>query len=223
MGGTCTNRVVATIVAFTTMITFITSSEEIWAQAKLDSPQTAASPFLTTSQILQASLNRISRGSGLWRDAVEAVVKTGRRVVLVTPTDPIVAKIAKAHRDVFDPGVLAETVPLMDEDGQIHVVLVFVNLPLLTAIHDARLSVPVQFEADLDRILVHELYGHSIPYLLAGDLSGRCADPTPGERPSESCSIRRENTVRAELELGHRGDAGLSSLTLAWGRLLDRD
>ena len=149
--------------------------------------------------------------------------KTGRHVVLVTPTDPIVTRIAKADREAFDPGVLAEAVPLMDEDWQIDVVLVFVNLPLLTAIHDARLSVPLQFEADLDRILVHELYGHSIPYLLAGDLSGRCADPKPGERPSESCSIRRENTVRAELGLGRRGDAGLSSLTLAWGRLLDRD
>ena len=143
--------------------------------------------------------------------------------MLVTPADPIVTRIAKADREAFDPGVLAEAVPLMDEDRQIHVVLVFVNLPLLTAIHDARLSVPVQFEADLDRILVHELYGHSIPYLLAGDMSGRCADPKPGERPSESCSIRRENTVRAELELGRRGDAGLSSLTLAWGRLLERD
>jgi hypothetical protein len=143
--------------------------------------------------------------------------------MLVTPADPIATRIAKADREAFDPGVLAEAVPLMDENSQIHVVLVLVNLPLLTAVHDARLSVPVQFEADLDRILVHELYGHSIPYLLAGDLSGRCADPKPGERPSESCSIRRENTVRAELELGRRGDAGLSSLTLAWGRLFNRD
>ena len=222
MGWARRNRLLATMVAFT-MVAFIMSAEEIRAQAELDSPQIAESPFLTTSQILQASLNRIFRGSALWRDAVQAVIKTGRHVVLVTPADPIVTRIAKAHREAFDPGVLAEAVPLMDDDRQIDVVLVFVNLPLLTAIHDAQLSVPVQFEADLDRILVHELYGHSIPYLLAGDLSGRCADPKPGERPSESCSIRRENTVRAELELGHRGDAGLSSLTLAWGRLLDRD
>jgi len=205
------------------MVAFMMSAEEIRAQAEPDSPQIADSPFLTTNRILQSSLDRIFRGSALWREALEAVGKTGRHVVLVTPADPIVARIAAADREAFDSGVLGETVPLMDEDWQIDVVLVFVNLPLLTAIHDARLSVPLQFEADLDRILVHELYGHAIPYLSAGDLSGRCADPKPGERPSESCSIRRENTIRAELGLGRRGDAGLASLTLAWGRLLDRD
>jgi hypothetical protein len=206
-----------------TMVALIMSPEEIRAQAELDSPQIAESPFLTTDQTLQASLDRISRGSAVWREAVEAVRKTGRRVVLVTPADPIVIGMAEADHEAFDPGVLAEAVPLIGEESQVDAVLVFVNLPLLTAIHDARLSVPLQFEADLDRILVHELYGHSIPYLLAGDLSGRCADPKPGQRPSESCSIRRENTVRAELGLGRRGDAGLSSLTLAWGRLLGRD
>ena len=205
-----------------TMVALMMSAQEVRAQAQADSPQIVESPLLTTNRILQASLDRIFRGSALWREAVEAVGKTGRHIVLVTPADPIV-RIAKADREVFDSRVLAEAVPLMDEDRQIHVVLVFVNLPLLTAIHDARLSVPLQFEADLDRILVHELYGHGIPYLLAGDVSGRCADPKPGERPSESCSIRRENTVRAELGLGRRGDAGLSSLTLAWGRLLERN
>jgi len=206
-----------------TMVAFTMSAEEVAAQAQADSPRIVESPFLTTNRILQSSLDRIFRGSALWREALEAVGKTGRHVVLVTPADPIVARIAAADREAFDSGVLGETVPLMDEDWQIDVVLVFVNLPLLTAIHDARLSVPLQFEADLDRILVHELYGHAIPYLSAGDLSGRCADPKPGERPSASCSIRRENTIRAVLGLGRRGDAGLASLTLAWGRLLDRD
>jgi hypothetical protein len=205
-----------------TMVAFTMSAEEVAAQAQTGSPRIVESPFLTTNRILQASLDRIFRGSALWREAVEAAGKTGRNIVLVTPADPI-ATTAKAYREAFDSGVLAEAVPLTDDDRRIHVVLVFVNLPLLTAIHDARLSVPLQFEADLDRILVHELYGHGIPYLLAGDLSGRCADPEPGERPSESCSIRRENAVRAELGLGRRGDAGLSSLTLAWGRLRERN
>ena len=217
MRGTVTNLVLATMVAF------MTSSPKIWAHPEPDSPQPADSPFLTTNRILQSSLDRIYRGSALWREAVETVSKTGRHVVLITPSDPIAARIAAADREAFDSGVLAETVPLMDEDSQVGVVLVLVNLPLLTAIHDARLSVPRQFEADLDRILVHELYGHGIPYLAAGDLSGRCADPKPGERPSESCSIRRENAVRAQLGLGRRGDAGLSSLTLAWGHQFGRD
>jgi len=217
MRGTVTHLVLVT------MVGVMMSSQEIWAQAGPDSPPLVDSPFLTTNRILQSSLDRIFQGSALWRDAVETVSKTGRHVVLITPSDPIAARIPAADREAFDAGLLAETVPLMDQDQQVDVVLVFVNLPLLTAIHDARLSVPRQFEADLDRVLVHELYGHGIPYLAAGDLSGRCADPKPGERPSESCSIGRENAVRAQLGLGRRGDAGLSSLTLAWGRQVERD
>ena len=71
---------------------------------------------------------------------------------------------------------------------------------------------PVEKYADLDRILVHEVYGHAFPYLQAGDESGRCPDPAAGERPQDACSIRRENAVRAELGLGRRTDYGLLSL-----------
>jgi hypothetical protein len=45
-------------------------------------------------------------------------------------------------------------------------------------------------------------------------MSGRCADPTPDERPSEACSIKRENEIRAELRLGRRMDRGFEGLTL---------
>ena len=204
--------------AFATVIAFTMSAERVGAQAQPDPSQVTKSPFVTTNRVLEASLERIFRGSALWREAAEAVRRTGRSALLVTPTDPVMSNIAKRNRGAFDPGHLAEVVPLLREDSQVGLVLVFVNLPLLKEIHDARMSVPRHFDADLDRILVHEIYGHSVPYLLAGNLSGRCADPKPGERPSEACSIRRENTVRAELGLGRRGDAGLSSLTLAWGR-----
>ena len=95
--------------------------------------------------------------------------------------------------------------------------VIVVNLRLVQDTHDARLSVPRDFEADLDRILVHEIYGHAVPYLLAGNLSGRCADPKKGESASDACAIRRENAVRAELGLGRRDDHGLYSLALALG------
>lgn len=209
--------------ALATLVAFTMSAEKVRAQAQPDSPQSIEWPFRTTNRILQSSLDRIFRGSALWREAAEAVRKTGRHALLVTPADPIIARIANADREAFDPRVLAEAIPLLSEGSKVPIVLVFVNLPRLTAIHDAALSAPLHFEADLDRLLVHELYGHGVPYLLAGDLSGRCADPKPGERPSEACSIRRENTVRGELGLGRRGDAGLSSLALAWGPTLIQD
>ena len=70
---------------------------------------------------------------------------------------------------------------------------------------------------NLDRIVVHEVYGHAVPYLLAGNLSGRCADPAGGESATGACAIRRENAVRSELGLGRRADRGLYSLALAMG------
>jgi hypothetical protein len=97
-------------------------------------------------------------------------------------------------------------------------VVVVVNLSLIQRIHNERLTVARELDADLDRILVHEVYGHAIPYLLAGNLSGRCPDPEPGERAPDACSIQRENAVRAELGLGRRQDHGLSSLALARAR-----
>ena len=177
-------------------------------------------PFLTTNRILQASLLRISRGSALWRQAVEAVRTTGRRALVVTPEDVVILEGSGRGEvsEPLDPGVLAEAIPISGRDSQqISTVVIVVNLRLFQETHHARLSAPRDFEADLDRILVHEVYGHAIPYLLAGDWAGRCADPLPGEPAPEACSIRRENAVRAELGLGHRADYGLSSLRLAMG------
>lgn len=172
------------------------------------------SPLATTNRTLLASLERISRGSVLWRDAVEAVRKTGRRVLVVTPAD---VTFDKGNREAFDPGVLAETFPIVAGGSQVRQVVIVVNLRLVQETHDTRLSVPRDFEADVDRILVHEIYGHAVPYLLAGSLNGRCADPQRGESASNACSIQRENAVRAELGLGRREDHGLYSLALAMG------
>jgi hypothetical protein len=179
--------------------------------------QTAQSaPILTTDRTFLASLERIGKGSALWREAIQEVRKTGRRVLVVTPADVrITARPAGRDREGFDSGALAEAIPVIGEDLQISVVVVVVNLRLLQETHDARLSLRRDFEADLDRILVHEIYGHAVPYLLAGDLSGRCPDPGQEESASAACSISRENAVRAELGLGRRQDRGLSSLTLA--------
>jgi hypothetical protein len=143
---------------------------------------------------------------------MKAVRKTGRHALVVTPSDVVTSN--GARRNAFDDD-LAEAIPVLGGGSQITAVVIVVNLRLLQGVHDTRLSVRRDFEADLDRILVHEVYGHAVPYLLAGDLSARCADPKRGENASDACSIRRENAVRAELGLGSRADGGLSSLTLA--------
>jgi hypothetical protein len=207
--------------ALATVVVFTAASSTAEAQAPSDSDQSTftSAPVLTTNRVLLASLDRISRGSALWREAIEAIRKTGRHALVVTPDDPLaLARQEEKDCDAFDSAVLAEVVPVLRQDVEIPLVVVVVNLRLVQEIHDAKLSVPRDFEADVDRILVHEIYGHAIPYLLAGTLAGRCADPQAGERPSDACSIRRENAVRAELGLGRRADYSLFSLALSRGR-----
>ena len=74
-----------------------------WIQSR---PGFTKSPLATTDRTLQDSLNRISRGSALWRDAIAAIGKAGRQVLVATPAD-VVVKDSRG-RNVFDVGVLAE-------------------------------------------------------------------------------------------------------------------
>lgn len=188
--------------------------------------QTAASrvtgaeyrPLHATNPTLVASLERIAQRSALWRDAVESVRTTGRRVIVLTADQVrVVNAPGDDAKDGFDRGVLAEVAPVPHEGNQVDVVMAVVNLGLLEEIHRQRGSLPSELNADVDRILVHEIYGHAVPYLLAGTLSGRCPDPQPGERAADACSIRRENAVRAELRLGRRTNYGLDGLALMRG------
>jgi hypothetical protein len=173
-------------------------------------------PLVTTEARLAASLERIARGSALWRADLEAVRGTGRHAFIFTPAHVVtVDERAVGASEAFDLSVLAEVAPVMSGDSQVSAVLVVVNLDLLDRMHSRRGSLPAERDADLDRILVHEVYGHAFPYLRAGSLSGRCPDPTAGEPAVTACSIVRENAVRAELGLGRRADYGLNSLLLS--------
>ncbi|MBA3269323.1 MAG: hypothetical protein H0T71_02350 [Acidobacteria bacterium] len=175
-------------------------------------------PLNTPNPTLQASLDRIAKRSALWRSAVEAIRVTGRQVVIVTSEQVRVVESPGGEvKDAFDRGVLAEVAPAPHAGGEVDVVVAVVNLALLEEVHRQRGSLPSEFHADVDRILVHEIYGHAVPYLLAGALSGRCSDPQPGERAVDACSIRRENAVRAELGLGRRTNYGLDGLALMRG------
>jgi hypothetical protein len=174
----------------------------------------AASPVRASHPVLQASLARIAAGSPLWRDALDAVAPTGRHVVVLTADQVVVADQGTKAPGRFDAGVLAEAAPVPVEGGRVDVAMVVVNLALLEDSHRSRHCLPWEFTDDLDRLLIHEIYGHALPYLLAGHVSGRCADPRPDERPTDACAIRRENAVRSELGLGRRKDSGLDGLAL---------
>jgi hypothetical protein len=171
---------------------------------------------VATHPAIRQSLDRLLEGSPSWRAAIAQVRAHGRRVVVLTPEQVVVRDAADSRRQrPFDHDVLAEVSPVVEPGGVVRQVMVVVNLPLVEAAHDRQRSVPRDLHADLDRILAHEVYGHALPYLLAGHVSGACADPKADQRPTDACAIQRENTVRAELALGLRTDAGMHSLALA--------
>lgn len=191
------------------IVTLAVMAMPVWAQ---ETCPLGGPPLITRNPAVKASLERLSSRSALWRDALEVLILTGRRAVLVTPDLVRMRDAQKGTEAPFDPEVLAEVQPLADDQSRIDTVVV-VNVPLLEKMHAS--SLPVEFEDDLDRILAHEVYGHAVPYLLAGHLSGKCADPLPGQRATESCAIKRENVIRNELRLGQRREYGLDGLALA--------
>lgn len=169
---------------------------------------------MTRHPELRDALARIAKGSATWRAALAGLASSARRAVLVTPDEVVVRDAVTGKSSPFDRSELAEVAPVADAAGRVGRVLVVVNVERLQEIHVRLGSLPGEFHADLDRVLAHEIYGHAVPYLQAGHLSGRCSDPEPGVPATDACAIRRENVIRAELGLGRRTDAGLSSLPL---------
>ena len=169
-------------------------------------------PLIVEHPILAKSVTRLYAGSPRWREALHAVAETGRRVVVITP-DRVRVQDASGAQTSFDPDVIAEVQPVADDWSRVETVVVVINLPLLDRLYtDATMR---DLEADLDRILAHEVYGHAVPYLLAGHLSGKCADPLPGQPATDACAIKRENAVRNDLRLGERRDYGLDGLAMS--------
>lgn len=177
-------------------------------------PRSATTAVLTNHPTLQDSLNRLFARSALWRNTVKDIEQLGRKVVVVTPKHVRVKDPDSGKLRAFDHGVIAEVQPLAEDETRVDAVVVVVNLDLLQSLQGS-LTTMGGFEDDLDRILAHEVYGHAFPYLLAGDLSGKCADPVKGQRAEDACAIKRENEIRAELRLGQRREYGLDGLTMA--------
>lgn len=175
---------------------------------------TATTAVITNHQDIQRSLNRLHERSAMWRSAVAEVERLGRKAVVVTPKNVRVQDPKDGKLRSFDRNVIAEVQPLAEYETRVDAVVVVINVALLERMLASTDTVR-DFEDDLDRVIAHEVYGHAIPYLLAGDLSGKCADPVDGQRAEDACAIKRENEIRAELRLGERRDHGLNSLAMA--------
>lgn len=177
-------------------------------------PNAPANAVVTNHPDIQRSLNRLYAHSALWRAAVADVERLGRKAVVVTPKNVRVKDPASGKVRPFDDDVIAEVQPIAEHETRVDAVVVVINVALLES-WQRTFSTLADFENDLDRVMAHEVYGHALPYLLAGDLAGKCADPVGAERAEDSCAIKRENAIRAELGLGQRREYGLDGLAIA--------
>lgn len=163
--------------------------------------------FAAADASIQAALRRIDAGSRTWRAGMDSVAAVGGSIVVAT-----LAELTGVP-DRFARGELAEVAPVAAADSTVRTVLVVVNTELLDRLYRQAGAPRSQRDADLMRILIHEIYGHAVPYLTAGHLRGACPDP-PG-RGTRGCSVNRENLVGAELRLGFRRSYDTSGLALS--------
>ena len=183
----------------------IVSATLVVAAATASAQEAATGPLVVWDPILAASVERLSIASASWRDGIGAVAATGRRALLVT---------SDRMKTPIEAGTLAQVYPLADDQSRVETVVVVVNLDLLQKLSGLP-STATDYEDDLDRILAHEIYGHVIPLLLTGSMSGHCADPAIGQSALTSCAIQRENVIRREMRMGPRLEYGRESLAIA--------
>lgn len=102
------------------------------------------------------------------------------------------------HRLLVRHGTVAYTAWLQYR-GTIPRMLVVINKHIVAQQEDP-LRIPT-YTKEIDRILIHEIYGHSLPVIQAGGPQGICADPKArGASAFESsCVGARENRLLREL------------------------
>lgn len=87
-----------------------------------------------------------------------------------------------------------------------HLVWVGVNQPHLRNVRMQQ----QRFDRLVEATLIHEVWGHLLPVAEARSAAGTCPDPLPGELAGDSCVMRRENDLRAELGWQPRPDYPLA-------------
>jgi hypothetical protein len=176
---------------------------------RADPPHWRSAMVVTDATLAQAAARLVER-SPSFRAALDSVATLGRTILLLSLDEVIGADEQLAREGV------AVANPVVQPDSSVQAGMVILNLRNLRAVYEAAGVSAEEFERDLMRIIAHEVYGHAIPYVLAGHVRESCPDPRAGEH--DACSIRRENVVRAEAGLGLRRSYDLSGLSI--GRYL---
>jgi hypothetical protein len=154
------------------------------------------------------------------RGALDSVRARPLRIVIGTPAQlALVEPWTLSARRIR----LAQLIARVDTaDGAVQSIIVEIDLAAI-ARHRYRSIPPVaawfsvaqrqlRFDRLVDDILIHEIWGHLVPLALVGNTSGACRDPQGGENDLDSCVMKRENALRAELGSAQRRTYALADL-----------
>lgn len=182
--------------------------------APVESPDTVGS-IEVLDDLMAERMRGLARDSRTWRAAMDTLRGTGFRVVIGSPADVRqgVDGLADHHARHF-----GEVVPLRDDAGEIIGAAVVIDVARVRRLAERGGLSDAVVARDVDRILIHEVYGHVVPLSQTRRISGGCPDPRVGEPPWSSCAIRRENRIRAELGLEPRTAYDITGLAV--GRYL---
>lgn len=181
----------------------------------LSAPPVAPDPIRAADPLLAERMESLTQRSAIWRAGLDTIRANGFRVLVAAPEQVrrMVPELEGYRTEHF-----GEVLPLRDEAGALIGAVVSVDVPRLERLFLAA-GLPASILAgDVDRILIHEVYGHVVPLSVSRQLSGGCPDPAPEEPALSSCAIRRENRIRAELGLEPRTAYDIRGLTI--GRIL---
>ncbi len=179
-------------------------------------------PFQVSDSMLWARLDVLMRRSATLANAVEQL--RARRFLTLIATSDQANEILRLDCLIgpIAADVLSET-GYMAGTGEHDVVGAFIRIDVEKVRAIARRRVAIEDRADgvhvesmiarlIDDVLIHELWGHVVPVGESGDIRRRCSDPRPGEDPSRSCVMRRENRLRVELGLAPRASYGIPDI-----------
>lgn len=164
---------------------------------------------------LDDRVTSLSERSPKFRSAMDSLAATDFRIVLAQPQQ---IRGLMPGLEYYRAEHLGEVLPIRDSTRAIVGAIVTVDVARLKAMHRQGTLPAAALEDDIDRILIHEVYGHVIPLSASRRISGGCPDPKPGEPALNSCAIRRENAIRAELGMEARTTYDIRGLAI--GRYL---
>lgn len=168
------------------------------ACARAQAPQTSykSAGVVVMDKLLAEHITQISQKSPTFRAAWQKLQSADVPISIGTDAQ-LRAELPSWYRN--HPGNWAGVTVAKGGEGSLNSAVVALSVSAMKQIaEDAVYTGTDYLTGELDRVLIHEIYGHLVPVVEARDMAKGCPDAVrPGE--SQSCVSVREAEIAAEL------------------------